>query len=112
MRRICAFVVTVVLCTACRRSGIAVGVSDSTYVRVIAELRRLPHAAGGDTSTRARARDSILRTYGVTAAQLESATAALASQPDRAGVLFRAIDQWRPTSRPPVPEKTKGGAIK
>ncbi len=112
MRRFCAFVATMILCTACRRSAIAAGVSDSTYVQVIGALRHLPAATAGDTLVRARARDSILRLYGVTAAQLESATAALTSQPDRAGLLFRAIDQWRPTSKPPVPEKTKGGAIK
>ncbi len=95
MRGICALVITMILVTGCRRSGIAAGVSDSTYVRVIAELRHLPYAAGGDTTTRARARDSILRAYGVTAAQLKSATAALASQPDRAGA---TVSRHRPVA--------------
>jgi hypothetical protein len=75
----------------CRRHVIAGGLSDSTFVAAIAGLRRLPAQSMVDSASRSRARDSVLKHYGVTAAQLESAAAALANSPDRAAGLWAEI---------------------
>lgn len=80
------------LVLGCRRGEISDGVSDSTYVRTMVALRKLPLGPFEDSIPRLRMRDSVLRHFGLTAAQLESASAALASQPDRAAALWRAIE--------------------
>jgi hypothetical protein len=79
--------------TGCRGGELATGVSDSTYVRVMAGLRRLPVGPVIDTQARNRARDSILRAHGITATQLESAAVALSDDPVRASELWRAIER-------------------
>jgi hypothetical protein len=77
----------------CRDDQLVSGISDSTFVRTLAELRRVPTLAAGD-STRARAlRDSILRAQGVTATQLEQAARRLADAPNRAQRLWQEIDR-------------------
>jgi hypothetical protein len=78
---------------ACRGNDIVRGVSDSTFVQTMADLRRLPTVIQGDTSFRVRMRDSILRVHGVTAPQIESAAARLANDPERAAELWNAIEQ-------------------
>jgi hypothetical protein len=74
--------------------------SDSTYVRTMVALRKLP-IGQADTTLRARQRDSILKAFGVTAAQLESTTVRLAGDPARALEIFRAIESpVQDTTRP------------
>jgi hypothetical protein len=71
--------------------------SDSTYVNTMVALRKLP--IGGDSVSRARQRDSILRVFGVTARDLEAISNRLSDNPELAGTIYRAIEN------PPVSEK-------
>jgi hypothetical protein len=102
--------------SACRQSELATGVSDSTFVRVMASLRQLPVADVPDTMARGRSRDSILRVNGVTAAQIESAAVSLASDPARASNVWNAIEQHSTASKPgsshPMVPQMKNGAAK
>lgn len=77
--------------TGCNRGELISGVSDSTYVATMAELRRLQRP-GRDSAQGAAARDSVLRRRGLTPAQLERASAALAEDPDRAVALWQRIE--------------------
>jgi hypothetical protein len=72
--------------------------SDSTYVRTMVALRTLPVGAV-DSVSRARQRDSILKVFGVTVAQLESTSVRLAEDPVLAIDIFRAIESGK-VSRP------------
>ncbi|MBV6521430.1 MAG: hypothetical protein MNPFHGCM_01568 [Gemmatimonadaceae bacterium] len=67
------------------------GISDSAFVAAMAGLRRLPVHSMIDSASRMAARDSILRANGLTAAQLEAAAAALASDPGRAAAIWDAV---------------------
>jgi len=75
----------------CRPQSLAGGISDSTFVAAMAGLRRLPAHAMVDSASRMRARDSILKHYGLTTAQLEAAAASLSSNPDRAAAVWDAV---------------------
>jgi hypothetical protein len=66
--------------------------SDSTYVGTMVALRRLP-VGEVDSVGRARLTDSVLRSFEVTAAQLESTSVRLANDPVRAAEIWRAIEQ-------------------
>jgi hypothetical protein len=92
-------IVPLILASACRRDPVFVEMSDSTFVKTMVALRTLPIGTP-DTAARARQRDSILKVFGVTAAQLESTTARLASDPERAVAIWRAIENPS-TSSPP-----------
>jgi hypothetical protein len=81
----------------CRREPIFTGMSDSTFVRAMVQLRRLPIGMAGDTIPRARQRDSILATLGVTAADVESTAVRLARDPERAAAIWRIIESTVPT---------------
>ena len=72
--------------------------SDSTYIKTMVALRRLP--LGIDSTFRARQRDSVLRAFGVTAKDLEAVSARLSGDPELAGTIFRAIEN-SPVSSPP-----------
>lgn len=84
--------------SACRSSEIVGGVNDSTFVRAMVALRRLPNGLIGDTVGRARMRDSVLHSLGISAVQLESAATKLAGDPNRAAALLQAIER---SSAPP-----------
>lgn len=86
------------LANACRRDPIFVEMSDSTFVRTMVALRRLPIGVT-DTVARARQRDSVLKVFGVTAAQVESTALRLAADPERAAGIWRAIEN--PSTKPP-----------
>ena len=98
-------IVLVVLASAasCRRSQLAAGVSDSTFVAVMADLKRVREAPGLDSAGRAVRRDSILQSRGLTPAQLESAARQLADNPTRAQTVWTAIQ--RRASEPIKPQK-------
>ena len=88
-------VVLVVLGTAagCRRSQLAGGISDSTYVAVMADLKRVQDAPGMDSAQRVARRDSILRSRGLTPARLEAVARQLAHDPARAQTVWQAIER-------------------
>ena len=88
------FVLVVVASVAgCERSQLATGVSDSTFVAVMAELKRVHDAPGVDSTRRAAQRDSILQRRGLTPAQLEAAAKRLAQNPARAQTVWQAVQR-------------------
>ena len=91
-----AIAALVTMVSACRSDPIFREMSDSTYVQTMAALRRLP--LNIDSVSRARQRDSVLRTFGVTAQELEAIAIRLSDDPARASVVFRAIENSTPGS--------------
>jgi hypothetical protein len=77
----------------CQRSRSGNGVSDSTFVSVMADLKRVQDASGLNDGQRAARRDSILQGRGLTPAQLEAAARALAENPARAQTVWQAVQQ-------------------
>jgi hypothetical protein len=88
-----------ILASACSRDPVFTDMSDSTYIRTMVALRKLP-IGPADTVSRARQRDSILKVFGVTAAQMESVAVRLSTDPARAAAVFRAIENPSPASPP------------
>ena len=88
-------IVLVTLGTAagCRGSQLATGISDSTYVAVMADLKRVQNTPGMDSAWRAARRDSILQSRGLTPAQLEAAARQLAQNPGRAQTVWQAVER-------------------
>ena len=85
----------------CRRTQLATGVSDSAFVAVMADLKRVQDAPGVDSARRAARRDSILQSRGLTPAQLEAAARQLAQNPTRAQTVWQAIQQRAADPTPP-----------
>jgi hypothetical protein len=81
---------------ACRSDPVFKDMSDSTFVRTMVALRRLP-VSPADPARRAQQRDSLLKVFGVTGAQLESTAVRLATDPVRAAEIWRAIESPRTT---------------
>jgi hypothetical protein len=82
----------------CGRDPVFSEVSDSTYIKTMIALRRLP-VGTIDSTSRARQRDSILNAFGVTAKQLEDIAIRLAEDA-RAPAIFRAIENPSVSSPP------------
>jgi len=93
MTRPIAFIAltTLVAGTACRSDRVFDEMSDSTFVRTMIELRKLP-VSPADPALRAQRRDSILKAMGVTGAQVESTAVRLANDPALAARIWRAIE--------------------
>ena len=88
----------------CRRSELATGVSDSAFVAVMADLKRVQDAPGMDSAQRAARRDSVLQSRGLTPAQLETAARELARNPTRAQTVWQAVEQ---RAADPAPARAK-----
>ena len=86
------------LAGGCRSDPIFSDMSDSTYVRTMVALRKLP-VGTVDSVSRARQTDSVLKAFGLTAAQVESTSVRLSNDPARAAEIWRAIENAR-TSPP------------
>ena len=71
-------------------------------------LRLVAQDTSLDSAGRARKRDSVLRVYKLTPIALESAASRLASRPEHAVDLLRAIDQRvaRAANKAPTPAAT------
>ena len=82
----------VFVATSCGRDPVFSDISDSTYVKTMVALRKLP-VGNVDSASRARQTDSVLKSAGVTAAQLESTAVRLSGDPARAAEIWRAIEQ-------------------
>ncbi len=85
--------VTLGLTAGCRRAQLAEGISDSTYVAVMAELKRVQDTPGMDSAQRAARRATILQGRGLTPAELEAAARQLAQNPARAQTVWQAIER-------------------
>ena len=100
----------VVTLSACEGGQRLAGVSDSTFVRTMAELRAVHGKAWPDSAAKASALDSILQSRGLTPEQLERAARSLAGDPERAVEIWREIDRHvrgdtlAPASGEPRPE--------
>ena len=77
----------------CRREDLATGISDSTFVAVMADLKRVRDTPGMDSAQRAQRRDSVLQSRGLTPAQLEAAAHQLARNPGRAQPVWQAVER-------------------
>ena len=77
----------------CTRGEIVSGVTDSTFVTAMTELRMAQTNATLDSVGRAAARRSVLQRRGLTLEQLERAAEALADDPERASRLFATIEE-------------------
>lgn len=67
------------------------GVTDSTFVATMTALNRIDVDEALDSARRVSARDSVLQSRDLTAAQLEAAARALADDPDRAYTVWQRI---------------------
>ena len=89
-----SFVVLVVAAAAgCQRSRLTTRVSDSTFVDVMASLKRVHDAPGLDSGRRAFLRDSILQNRRLTPATLDAAARRLAQNPARAQTVWQAVER-------------------
>ena len=99
---------TILVClgstAGCRRSELATGVSDSAFVAVMADLKRVQDAPGMDSAQRAARRDSVLQSRGLTPAQLETAARELARNPARAQTVWQAVEQRAAEPAPATPK--------
>ena len=77
----------------CTRGELVSGVTDSTFVTAMTELRMVQTNATLDSVGRAAARGSVLQRRGLTLEQLERAAEALADDPERASRLFATIEE-------------------
>lgn len=69
------------------------GVTDSAFVAVLAQLKRVHNATGLDSAQRAAQRASILQKEGLTAEKLDSAAKRLAQNPTRAQTVWQAVER-------------------
>jgi hypothetical protein len=94
--------------------------TDSTFVAVMAELRRAVQPGGAETTRdsagRQAVRDSILRKYHASAATVERTASHLADRPAHANEILQAIDrkvealaQATPTRPAPPPPSNPPG---
>ena len=77
----------------CSRPTTQPEISDSTFVAVMTELRRIEADVTIDSTMRDSIRKVTLRRRGLTPEALERAARALADQPERAVALWRSIEQ-------------------
>jgi hypothetical protein len=92
------------IAAGCRNSRAPkLGVSDSTFVGALRELRHVQADSSLDVTMKDSSRRMILRRYKVTSAQLEHASRVLAESPARASDLWRQIDR---ACRPAVAKAT------
>jgi hypothetical protein len=86
-------ILSLVAAAGCQRSHLTTGVSDSTFVDVMASLKRVHDAPGLDSGRRAVLRDSILQSRDLTPAQLDAAARRLAQNPARAQTVWQAVER-------------------
>ena len=109
--RVSLVLVVLASVAACQRSGLSNGVSDTKFVAVMAELKRVRDMPGLDSGRRAFKRDSILQSQGLTPAQLEAAARRLAQNPARAQTVWQAVERRAndtSSAKPPDSLKAKG----
>ena len=75
------------------RPGSSDGVTDSAFVAVMAQLKRVHDAPGMDSAQRAAQRTSILQKGGLTPEKLDSTARRLAQNPARAQTVWQAIER-------------------
>ena len=94
--------------SACKRGESPTGMSDSTFVATMAELRKIQEDPTLDSAAQAAARTRVLQSRGLTPRELERAARSLAADPAHAAEVVQAIDRQargdttvdRPKARP------------
>ena len=90
-RLLLACVVCLALVGGCRARGR--GVSDSTFVATMAELRQVDENRSLDSAAKAAARKRVLQGRGLSAEAVERRARELVRDPDKAGAIWQAIDR-------------------
>ena len=101
-------IVLVMALSGCKRDESPTGMSDSTFVATMAELRKIQEDPILDSAAQAAARTRVLQSRGLTPRELERAARALADDPEHAAEIVQAIDRQargdttaqRPSARP------------
>lgn len=89
-------ILAAVYAAGCTNPGAATSpVPDSTFVRTMVELQRVSDDTLMDSTMRDSARHVILRRHGLSTDRLVQAARAMASDPDRAIQVWKAIDSGR-----------------
>jgi hypothetical protein len=91
--------------SACRLRRGPTAADDSTFVRVMSDLRIVASSQTTDSATRAHARDSILAHYQLNSASIDSLASRIASNPDVAVQLLRLVDSRSRLGTRPLPPK-------
>jgi hypothetical protein len=86
-------IVLVMALAACDRGEASAGMSDSTFVATMAELRKIQEDPTLDSAAQAAARTRVLQSRGLTPEELERAARALADDPAHAAEVVQAIDR-------------------
>lgn len=86
---------------ACEPSTDLAGVSEETFVRTMADLRRIERDITLDSVQKAEARDAALQERNLTPAELEAAARALADDAPRAVSVWARIDTLAMFDEPP-----------
>ena len=81
-----------VLLSGCRGRKADLGMSDSTFVQIMGDLKVVADVPGISDAVRAQRREAVLRKHAVTAAQMEALDATLSSHPNHAKLLWSAIE--------------------
>jgi len=95
------FLILACAVVGCARGDIVPGVSDSTFVSTMAELRRA-EGSTTDSAALSAARRRILQQRGLTVEVMDRAARALANDPARATALFDAIEKHAVNAPPAV----------
>lgn len=77
----------------CNREGGGAGLDDSTFVATVAELRRVHGDSAISAVQRDSARAKVLQTRGLTPDELDGYAKALTEDPERAVLLWQAIER-------------------
>lgn len=80
------------LVAGCRGRKADLGMSDSAFVRIMADLKVVADAPSITPEVRAQRRDAVLRKSGVSADQLEKLNESLLSHPQQSRQLWSAIE--------------------
>jgi hypothetical protein len=87
---------------ACKSSTADLGMTDSTFVQVMSELKVIADTPTLTDAVRAQRRDAVFRKLKVTATQIETLGPTLTAHPQHARRLWAAIDVKAEKLRTPV----------
>lgn len=77
----------------CRQRNADLGMSDSTFVQIMGELKFVADQPDVTNEVRAQRRDAVLRKHAVSADKLEKLGSTLTAHPQHARRLWAAIEQ-------------------
>ncbi len=105
--RRCALVLLLLGTVACPGRGQLAGMSDSTFVAVMARLHRIDADERLSREERDSLRQQALQEEGLEPEQLEEAARSLADDPERALAIWRAIERRVDAVSEPASEENR-----